>query len=493
MKRKQFQLKNYVIATSVFILAVITGILIFFTYVQRSVKENSQKTMMTNVSRQSEHLRTILDIHYEYLNEIAAEMGKSDELFSESNKERLISIYEKTNLERAALIDTAGNAYYDNGVTKNVAHRRYFQEAIHGQQTISDPLESSVDKEVRVVLGVPVYKEEKIIGVLGGSCNVTALSHMLFDDLFSGAGNSCIVTSDGVIIAFDSGSASNTEITYGTNMFEYYSDKNLQGEHTLEGLRQEFAQGESGLVKLSLGERNEEDRYLAYMPLGYNDWMICYAVPVKAAQQDYDFIREYELIFMGAFCILVLLLVLYIVYRNNKEKAALMVSAQRDALTGVYNKENTQKAIDAILKEKRAGTCHGFLIMDMDHFKEINDNYGHITGDKVLKTFGELLQKQFREEDVVGRIGGDEFVVLLSDVGSRENMEGRVQDLQDKVRAIQIEELGERRLTLSAGISFAPDDGTSFMELYRKADNALYQSKRAGRDGYHIYVSAGSM
>lgn len=166
-------------ATGVFILAVIAGILIFFECVQRAVQVNSQNTLKINVQRQSEHLRTILDINYQYLNEIASAMGKSEELFSEENKEQLISIYEKTDLERAALIDKNGDAYYDNGVTKNVSHRRYFQEAISGEQTISDPLESSVDHKVRVVLGVPVYKDHKVIGVLGGSCNVTALSHML--------------------------------------------------------------------------------------------------------------------------------------------------------------------------------------------------------------------------------------------------------------------------------------------------------------------------
>lgn len=179
MKRKTFQLKNYVIATSVFIISVITGILIFFAAVQHSVEINSQEIMMKDVFRQSDHLRTILDIHYQYLNEIAAEMGKSEEFFSQSNKERLVSVFEKTDLERIALIDVSGNVYYDNGVTKNVAHRRYFQEAIHGMQTISDPLESSVDQEVRVVLGVPIYKGDQVIGVLGGSYNVTALSHML--------------------------------------------------------------------------------------------------------------------------------------------------------------------------------------------------------------------------------------------------------------------------------------------------------------------------
>lgn len=104
-------------ATGVFILAVIAGILIFFECVQRAVQVNSQNTLKINVQRQSEHLRTILDINYQYLNEIASAMGRSEELFSEENKERLISIYEKTDLERAALIDKNGDAYYDNGVT----------------------------------------------------------------------------------------------------------------------------------------------------------------------------------------------------------------------------------------------------------------------------------------------------------------------------------------------------------------------------------------
>ena len=397
------------------------------------------------------------------------------------------TMYEKTDLERVALIDKNGDAYYDNGATKNVSHRRYFKEAISGKQTLSDPLESSVDYEVRVVLGVPVYKNDKVIGVLGGSCNVTALSHMLFDDLFDGAGNSFLVTSDGEIIAFDSGSASSTEITYGTNLFEYYGEKNLRGKHTLQDMQVDFKKGDNGLVKLSLGERKEEVCYLAYMPIGYNDWMICYTVPVKNAQQVYDFISRYELIFMGAFCILVAMLVLYIIVRNNKEKAVLIRSAQTDALTGVYNKENTQNMIDEILRKKDPDSFHGFLILDMDHFKEVNDVYGHAMGDKVLEMLGNFLKKQFREQDVIGRIGGDEFVILLYNIGSRQNMENRVKSLQEKIREIHMDGMEGHTFTLSAGIAFAPQDGDTFMELYQKADLALYQVKRSGRNGYRIY------
>mgnify|MGYP002545412233 CR=1 FL=1 len=491
-KKKKNETTAYVKAVLIFICAVGVSLVIFLLGVQSSIEKRSQKTIVTNVSRQSEHVKSILDIHYGYLNGIAKEIGKSDNLLSDANMEMLDALAEKTALERTALVEPDGTAHYDNGVTKNVSARRYFKEAIRGKETLSDPLESSVDQEVRVVLCVPVYKEDKVIGVLGGSCNVTALSHMLFDDLFGGAGNSLITTRDGEIIASDGGSSSNTEITYGTNLFNYYGEKNLRRKHILQDVQADFQNGEKGLVKLSFGGRMEKDCYLEYMPVGYNDWMICYTVPVKNAQQAYDFIPRYELIFMGSFCIMVTVLVIYIILRNNKEKAELLRTAQRDALTGVYNKENTQKVIDSILREKNPSAFHGFLIMDMDHFKRVNDVYGHAVGDKVLQMFGDFLKAQFREQDVIGRIGGDEFVALLYNIGSRENMESRIKDIQKKIGELHVDEMEGNQFTLSAGIAFAPQDGDTFMELYQKADLALYQTKRGGRNGYRIYENTKS-
>ena len=110
---------------------------------------------------------------------------------------------EKTALERTALVEPDGTAHYDNGVTKNVSARRYFKEAIRGKETLSDPLESSVDQETRVVLGVPVWKDEEVIGILCGSYNVTSLSRMLFNDFFEDVGYTLITNGYGEIIAYD--------------------------------------------------------------------------------------------------------------------------------------------------------------------------------------------------------------------------------------------------------------------------------------------------
>lgn len=149
-----------------------------------------------------------------------------------------------------------------------------------------------------------------------------------------------------------------------------------------------------------------------------------------------------------------------------------------DLLISVFNKETTQKLIDQKLNNKEH-CC--FLILDVDAFKSVNDNYGHAAGDKVLENLGLLFKNHFRQSDIVGRIAGDEFIILIQD----ENIaESRIQSLLQKVNELKIEELKDFKLPIRIGIAFAPKDGTTFMELYRHADQALYQTKRTGKNNW---------
>lgn len=454
--------KDYFIAILVFITSIILGIVLFFNAIQVSVKNNSKETLMTNVTRQSEHLNKILNISYSYLNAIAPDMAATSDLFSQENMDRLQTLKDSTDLDRTAIIDTQGNALYDNEVEKNVSHRRYFKEVMQGQQTLSDPLESVLDQQTRVIIAVPIYKNNQVIGALGGSYNVTKLSNMLFDDLFDGKGYTFIVDEKGNIITNDSKLK-----TKNHNLFEYCKQSKLA---------KDFTKQKAGIVTIQ-----NETYYLAYSPLKINQWMIGYVVPIQDAQASYNFINQYELIFTSCFAIVVFILMVYLAYQNTQEKKALVHMAQTDPLTLVYNKETTQKQIDQKLKD---GKEHCFLILDVDSFKLVNDNYGHIVGDKVLNQLGQLFKKHFRSTDIVGRIGGDEFIVLIEDnkIG-----EDRVKDLIQKVNQLQIEELQGFKLSISVGIAYAPKQGTTFMELYRHADQALYKTKRSGKNGYNVY------
>ena len=468
-EQKNF-VKNYIYAITIFIITLVIGISIFFNVVQSSIEKNSRETLITNVTQQSEHLNTILNINYSYLNVLAQELSKSEDLFSESNISLIKAFMENTDLNRTAIIDSDGNALYDNNVVKNVAHRRYFKESMQGKQSLSDPLESSVDQQTRVILSVPIYKNNQVIGVVGGSYNVTKLGNMLFDDLFDGQGKSFIVDQDGNLITRDKKYEKKHNIKTIDNLFDICDEKEVKTD---------FNQQESDLIQIQT--KKNKSLYLAYSPLKINDWMICYIVPVHVAQESYTFIKHYETLLATFLGLIVLSLMIYLAHSNSRENKYLIHLSEIDPLTSVFNKETTQKLIDQKLKNHEH-FC--FLILDVDDFKSVNDNYGHAVGDKVLKNLSDLFKNHFRQTDIVGRIGGDEFIILIED---EHIAESRIQSLLKKVNALKIEELQDFKLSISVGMAFAPSNGTTFMELYRHADHALYQTKRTGKNDYKIY------
>lgn len=471
MKNKYFEqknfVKNYIYAITIFIITLVIGISIFFNVVQASVEKNSRETLITNVTQQSEHLNTILNINYSYLNVLAQELSKSEDLFSENNISLIKAFMENTDLNRTAIIDSDGNALYDNNVVKNVAHRRYFKESMQGKQSLSDPLESSVDQQTRVILSVPICKNNQVIGVVGGSYNVTKLGNMLFDDLFDGQGKSFIVDQDGNLITRDKKYEKKHNIKTIDNLFDICDEKEVKTD---------FNQQESDLIQIQT--KKNKSLYLAYSPLKINDWMICYIVPVHVAQESYTFIKHYETLLATFLGLIVLSLMIYLAHSNSRENKYLIHLSEIDPLTSVFNKETTQKLIDQKLKNHEH-FC--FLILDVDDFKSVNDNYGHAVGDKVLKNLSDLFKNHFRQTDIVGRIGGDEFIILIED---EHIAESRIQSLLKKVNALKIEELQDFKLSISVGMAFAPSNGTTFMELYRHADHALYQTKRTGKNDY---------
>lgn len=301
MKKNQTQIKKYAAVISVFLAAVIVGLFIFFFCIKRSVEQRSKNMMRNNVVRQSEHLRTILDIQYDYLNGLAEEIGKTDHLLSKKNMDLIKSIAKHTDFGAIALIEPNGDAHYSNEMTKNIFHRRYFKEVIGGKRTLSDPLDSSISGSTRVVLGVPIYNSKhKVIGALGGSYDVTALSRMLFEDLFDGQGCSMIIAQNGEVIAFE-GDTSYWNLDYRYNFYKYCYKWIIKDRVTVKKIRQDFKEGKEDLITADSKKEGTRRHYFSYMPMGINDWTLCYAVSEQVAQQQYDFIEDYEICFLRMF------------------------------------------------------------------------------------------------------------------------------------------------------------------------------------------------
>ncbi len=160
-----------------------------------------------------------------------------------------------------------------------------------------------------------------------------------------------------------------------------------------------------------------------------------------------------------------------------QETEWLRQKAQQDSLTQLYNKQTTHNLIQRFLLREGKDGIHGLIIIDVDDLKHINDTQGHLSGDAVLVELAAKMRSLFRSTDIVGRIGGDEFLVFLKNVNSRSQLKLQAKSLIDAFtsKADGIE------YSCSIGAALYPEDGETIDWLFKNADSALYNSKRAGK------------
>ena len=176
--------------------------------------------------------------------------------------------------------------------------------------------------------------------------------------------------------------------------------------------------------------------------------------------------------------------------RYDEEKKAtrvLQIQAERDSLTNIYNAQTARKKVEEYLTNVSEKNDCALLIIDLDDFKSVNDQYGHMFGDEVLVKAAETIKNLFRSMDIVGRIGGEEFMVLMKDIPGREIVEVRCSQLNAAFHDIFKEELKGKELSCSIGVAIAPENGRVYSDLFRHADSALYRAKDKGKDGYVFY------
>jgi diguanylate cyclase (GGDEF)-like protein/PAS domain S-box-containing protein len=177
----------------------------------------------------------------------------------------------------------------------------------------------------------------------------------------------------------------------------------------------------------------------------------------------------------------------YNIDAQKKEMQRLTDKSQRDSLTNLYNKVAAQSQIEDDLKNANPGSRHVLMIIDIDDFKSINDSFGHLVGDTVITEISNSLQMLFRTSDVVGRIGGDEFIVFLRDVPADYTISQKAKAICRIFRNTREGKRLHYHVSGSIGIALCPMDGTTYQELFSKADTALYRAKNLGKDGYAFY------
>lgn len=239
-----------------------------------------------------------------------------------------------------------------------------------------------------------------------------------------------------------------------------------------------------------------DDDYLITVNTCADSWYVICSAPTQIILAERNIVIRYTIIITVVTSVVAMilgtLLSIYVTDPVNRIVTKLNTQANIDRLTGIYNKLSFEDNAEYMLKNAGEGERHAVILLDVDNFKGVNDDLGHAYGDKVLADIGNILRLTFNSSDCLGRIGGDEFGVLLNIPENRQTdfltlINEKCRALCDAFHNNYTGSSGDYKISASIGAAVFPDDGKTFAELYRCADAALYSSKHKGKDTFTIY------
>ncbi|MDE5946738.1 MAG: GGDEF domain-containing protein [Oscillospiraceae bacterium] len=241
-----------------------------------------------------------------------------------------------------------------------------------------------------------------------------------------------------------------------------------------------------------------DDEYLITINGCGDNWYVICSVPTKIILDEKNEIQVYILAVSIIASILAIiagsLVSIKITNPVNQIVTNLDTKAHIDLLTGVLNKRSFEEAVENTLNSINNSRHNALILLDVDNFKGVNDTLGHSYGDKVLADIGNILNTVFTTDDYTGRLGGDEFCVLLNiPLPQQKNYMNLIKEKCDALsNAFHNNYTGDDnkyKISASIGVAVFPNHGRNFPELYKCADKALYESKHKGKDMYTIFCS----
>lgn len=201
-----------------------------------------------------------------------------------------------------------------------------------------------------------------------------------------------------------------------------------------------------------------------------------------------EYIRANKVEFVFCMVVLVALIVIigllckFNIERKNKER--IIEQAKRDGMTGLYMTSSFREIVNEKISGAKEDRMKALIMVDVDHFKLVNDTYGHYIGDKVLQGFAAYAKEVFCEGEIIGRVGGDEFAVYAEGDISSDSLSEKCRQIKIKMKQLSVME-GKTEITLSMGGVMAMGV-TDYEQMFRMADEVMYEVKRNGRDGFKI-------
>ncbi len=461
--------------------------------------------------------RQVNGINDAYLSELATSMADKISVIVDDSSSMLLtvkSVITANSLEieemQRALEYVGANTGFDNlylttdnqelvsmsGDVLDVGEQSMEPSSTNEDTYILSPItDGNTDRQL-ILLGTPIYDGEELVATLYGGYYLDSFSTVLNLKSFGSDAFFHLCEVDGTPLIL-SGNSNNLFVS--GDMYTFIDSLDMQNGHTSESLYVDMLQEETSLLKYAA---NGEERTAVMTTVPGTSWCVVSIVLNETTEQMISNIQMGTLIF--SLCIILILVLYFIltffmVMRGRKELIralessyfltnSLQTSMETDSLTRTYSRATaTEKIAEAIARAEAGTITHALIIMDVDNFKHINDTYGHQTGDVYLQEFVSAIKSGLRSGDIIGRLGGDEFILLLSDIPSKDVAKKVLDRIFDNVQNISIQNTSLEKVGVSAGLVMVPQDGQDYDTLNNKADQALYAAKKSGKNKYIIF------
>ena len=413
-------------------------------------------------------------------------LERNPELEEEHAVEMAEILYSCTNAYKVVFCDDNGQGINHSGEGVSIGNKEYFR-SIRQSDTVSY-----------------VYTEEESGDAGSGSVVVvqrvsrdSSIYYMLlfysmgnFDDLMTRSdydANSFLTIVDGEGRILGSSGAKESNLLKNGNLLETIQPENAELTRTIQSRMDNGSRGTTAVTVAGEGYT------LAYVPFGANRWEVILGISQKYVdrQVSLQWQNTKRMLYYLIFAIFVFICMIVVVnitskIRSNEKKKELEDKADTDLLTGLTNKLATERKIKAYMAQNPNAQSMMFLL-DVDNFKKINDTMGHAFGDEVLRSLGQQITALFRATDIIGRIGGDEFMIFLKGVSDDEAIRKEAKKVENFFRNFQAGEYVKYAATASIGVAIYPQEGSDFETLYKAADQGLYKAKKRGKNQLAFY------
>lgn len=437
----------------------------------KKLDEQREYELIKISNHTSHHFQNFLENKLEWLRMFALAAGMSEY----EEKEDWIELAKTMHSDdyQMGIAGASGIVYYGDYEQKDVRKQEYFIRAMNGENYISKINKKELHENDSIILSVPIQNlMGEIEGIVAMEYSTMKLGEYInhINEDWDEYGANMIINAKGEIVASYEGMEK-----YDT-IYDMLSEMQLEDGASLEKMKEDTVNGKSGIFRYY---NHDTRRMLYYQPLGINDWTMVSVGAMKNNLVILQSIEKNNLIFSVVFALIILSGVIATknIYHCRTKRIKDM---KLDNLTGIYRREIGEEIVKSIFEHGKNIRIYGCIFIDVDDFKQINDTYGHEKGDEVLASLGEILLENSRKEDIVYRYGGDELCIWLCGNSTKEE----ITEIGNRI----ITKVGEKGIVhLSIGATFVRKDDSDWQEVLRRADEAVYEAKKRGKNQIVLY------